>query len=79
MTIPARTDTSTRPGVLAELTRLGAEFPGHWIGTETIPGRGVRYLAHARQHDARPHTVIAADLSELRAALEAGRPQPAQP
>ena len=79
MTIPAPTDTTTRSEALAELTRLRAEFPGHWIGTETIPGRGVRYLARARQHDAQPHTVITPDLSELRAALEAGQPQPTQP
>jgi len=79
MTIPAPTDTTTRPEVLAELTRLRAEFPGHWIGTETVPGRGVRYLAHARQHDAQPHTVITPDLSELCAALEAGQAQPTQP
>ena len=78
MTIPASTDTA-RSEVLAELTRLRAEFPGHWIGTETIPGRGVRYLARARQHDAQPHTVITPDLSELRAALEAGQAQPTQP
>lgn len=74
MTIPTPTDTTTQPEALAELTRLRAEFPGHWIGTETIPGRGVRYLARARQHDAQPHTVITPDLSELRAALAAGQP-----
>jgi hypothetical protein len=79
MTIPTSTDTTARPEVLAELTRLRAEFPGHWIGTETIPGRGIRYLARARQHDIQPHTVITPDLSELRAALEAGQPQPIEP
>jgi hypothetical protein len=79
MTIPAPTDITTRPEALAELTRLRAGFPGHWIGTETIPGRGVRYLARARQHDIQPHTVITPDLAELRAALEAGRARPAQP
>jgi hypothetical protein len=79
MTIPAVTDTTIPPGVLTELTRLRAEFPGHWIGTEIIPGRGGRYVARARQHDVHPHTVITADLPELRAALEAGRPHPAQP
>jgi hypothetical protein len=79
MTLPAPTDTTTRPEALAELTRLRAEFSGHWIGTETIPGRGVRYLARARQHDTQPHTVITPDLSELRTALEAGQAQPTQP
>lgn len=57
----------------AELTNLRAEYPGHWIGRETIVGRGVRYLARACQQDAHPHTVLTPDLSELRAALEAGR------
>ena len=78
MTIPAPAD-STRPESVAELARLRAEFPAHLIGTETIPGRGVRYLARARQHDAHPHTVLTPDLQELRAALEAGQPHPAQP
>lgn len=73
MTIPAPADTMIRPEALAELARLRTEFPTHLIGTETIPGRGVRYLARARQLDAHPHTVITSDLSELRAALEAKR------
>ena len=75
MTIPAPTDTTTSPEALAELARLRAEFPTHLIGTETIPGRGVRYVARARQHEANPHTVLTADLPELRAALKAGQPQ----
>ena len=79
MTIPVPADTLTRPEALAELARLQAEFPTHLIGTEAMPGRGVRYLAHARQHDAHPHTVLTPDLPELRAALEAGRPQRNQP
>jgi hypothetical protein len=56
-----------------ELARLRKEYPRHWIGTETIVGRGARYVARACQHDARPHTVLTSDLSELRTALEAGR------
>lgn len=79
MSIPAPTNASTRAEALAELARLRAEFPTHLIGTETIPGRAVRYLARARQHNAQPHTVLTPDLSELRAALEAGQPQPHQP
>jgi hypothetical protein len=79
MTVPAPTDTTTQPEAVAELARLRAEFPTHLIGTETIPGRGVRYLARARQHDAHPHTVLTPDLRELRAALEAGQSHPAQP
>lgn len=78
MTIPSPTDITTRREDLAELAHLRAEFPGHLIGTETIVGRGVRYLARARQHDAHPHTVLTPDLGELRAALEAGQSQPAQ-
>ena len=56
-----------------ELARLRTEYPGHWIGAETIVGRGVRYVARACQQDAHPHTVITPDLTELRTALEAGR------
>jgi hypothetical protein len=78
MTTPAPTD-STRPEAVAELARLRGEFPTHLIGTETIPGLGVRYLARARQHDANPHTVLTPDLHELREALEGGQPHPAQP
>lgn len=73
MTIPAPADSIVRPEALAELARLRTEFPTHLIGTETIVGRGVRYLARARRLGAHPHTVITSDLSELRAALEAKR------
>jgi hypothetical protein len=79
MTIPAPSDTAIRSEALAELARLCAQFPGHLIGTETIPGRGVRYLARARQHGAQPHTVLTSDLCELRGALEAGQPHTSQP
>ena len=78
MTIPAATDIFTQREAQAELAHLRAEFPGHLIGTETIAGRGVRYLARACQQGAHPHTVLTADLGELRTALEAGQPQPAQ-
>jgi hypothetical protein len=78
VTIPAPTDIFTEREALAELAQLRAEFPGHLIGTETIAGRGVRYLARARQPNAHPHTVLTPDLGELRAALEAEPPQPAQ-
>jgi hypothetical protein len=79
MTIPAPADTLVRPEALAELARLRTEFPTHLIGTETVVGRGVRYVARARQHDARPHTVLTPDLPELRAALEAGQSHPTRP
>jgi hypothetical protein len=55
-----------------EIILLRAEFPGHRIGTETIVDR-IRYVARRQRDGARPHTVITRDLSELRAALEAGR------
>jgi hypothetical protein len=62
-----------------EVTYLRAEFPRHWIGTETIVGRGVRYVARACRSDAHPHTVLTSDLGELRAALEGGRPSGPKP
>jgi hypothetical protein len=55
-----------------EVILLRAQFPGHRIGTETIVDQ-VRYVARRLQDGAHPHTVITRDLSELRAALEAGR------
>jgi hypothetical protein len=55
-----------------EVILLRAEFPGHRIGTETIVDR-IRYVARSQRDGARPHTVITGDLTELRAALEAGR------
>jgi hypothetical protein len=55
-----------------EVILLRAEFPGHRIGTETIVDR-IRYVARSQRDGAHPHTVITRDLSELRAALEAGR------
>jgi hypothetical protein len=56
-----------------ELAVLRAEFPGHRISAESIVDR-IRYIARSRQDGVRPHTVITGDLTELRAALEAGRP-----
>jgi hypothetical protein len=55
-----------------EIILLRAEFPGHRIGTETVVDR-IRYVARRQRDGAHPHTVITGDLSELRAALEAGR------
>ena len=55
-----------------EVVLLRAEFPGHRIGTETIVDR-IRYVARSQRDGTHPHTVITRDLSELRAALEAGR------
>jgi hypothetical protein len=55
-----------------EIILLRAEFPGHRIGTETIVDR-IRYVARRQRDGAHPHTVITRDVSELRAALEAGQ------
>jgi hypothetical protein len=57
----------------SELAALRAEYPGHWIGTESLVDK-VRFVARARRQGVRPHTVVTSDLDELRAALEAGRP-----
>jgi S-adenosyl methyltransferase len=55
------------------LTALRAEFPDHEIWREDDGGQ-IRYIARG-QH---PHTVVTADLGELRAALsDAGAPSPA--
>jgi hypothetical protein len=55
-----------------EIILLRAQFPGHRIGTETVVDR-IRYVARSQWDGAHPHTVITRDLSELRAALEAGQ------
>ncbi len=55
------------------LTVLRAEFPDHEIWREDDGGQ-VRYIARGRH----PHTVVTADLGELRAALsDASAPSPA--
>lgn len=55
-----------------EVILLRTQFPGHRIGTETIVDQ-IRYVARSQRDGTHPHTVITGDLSELRAALEAGR------
>jgi hypothetical protein len=57
--------------VSEELAVLQAEFPAYKIWQERMPGR-VRYVARSRLHDVNPHTVITADVAELRDALEPG-------
>lgn len=51
-----------------DLAVLRAEFPAFRIWAEQMPGR-VRYVARARAGGINPHTVITADLGELREAL----------
>jgi hypothetical protein len=54
-----------------ELDTLREEFPGFSIWPENIVGR-VRYVARRQYLGLRPHTVVTADLGEMRAALSAG-------
>jgi len=57
-----------------ELAVLRADYPGYKIWREVTPGRE-RYIARSRHFGLNPHTVVTADLSELRDALEpAGNP-----
>jgi hypothetical protein len=52
-----------------DLAVLQAEFPAFRIWEEQMPGR-IRYVARSRTDDVNPHTVITADLDELRGALQ---------
>ncbi len=54
---------------VAELAVLREEFPAFRIWREDTPARA-RYVARSRYWGLNPHTVIAADLGELRDALE---------
>jgi hypothetical protein len=51
-----------------ELASLQADFPAYEFWREKSH-RGVRYVACSQRLDQNPHTVITADLGELRAAL----------
>jgi O-methyltransferase involved in polyketide biosynthesis len=57
-----------------QLRALRAEFPAWRIWREDACGR-VRYVARSRRADLNPHTVVTADLGELRKALEVARPE----
>jgi hypothetical protein len=63
-TPPASTDDATLPAVRAE-------FPQFRIWRETTSNR-IRYIARSLHRGVRPHTVVTADLGELRAELRAG-------
>jgi O-methyltransferase involved in polyketide biosynthesis len=56
-----------------QLPLLRAEFPGWRIWREDVCGR-VRYVARSRRPGVNPHTVVTADLGELREALAAAGP-----
>jgi len=56
-----------------DLAVLRAEFPAFRIWEEQMPGR-VRYVACSRRQGVNPHTVITADLDELREALQPALP-----
>src|SRR5215468_10722315 len=51
-----------------DLAVLRAQFPAYKIWQEHTPGR-VRYVARSRHTHVNPHTVITADLAELRDVL----------
>ena len=56
------------------LIELREEFPTYRIWREVFPGR-TRYIARSRHQGLHPHTVVTADVSELREALSpAGQP-----
>jgi S-adenosyl methyltransferase len=57
-----------------QLPALRAEFPGWRIWREDTCGR-VRYIARSRRVGLHPHTVVTADLPELRQALQVARPE----
>ena len=55
-----------------EIARLQASFPEFRIWRESTYS-GPRYIACRVRPGTRPHTLVTADLGELRAALGAGR------
>lgn len=63
---------SQAPPSAPDLASLQAEYPCYRICREEIYGR-VRYTACRTRPDLHPHTVITADLAEMRAALEPSR------
>lgn len=61
-----------------ELARLREEFPAFAIWRE-VTGSRARLVAVRRQRGPGPHTVVTADLAELRAVLADPRQAPARP
>ena len=66
--VPEATETATAAHAL---TALRADFPDHEIWREDDGGQ-IRYIARGRH----PHTVVTADLGELRTALSDASAQP---
>jgi hypothetical protein len=62
------TASQAAKALAAELDRLRADFPEFWIWPEST-GSGVRFVARSQRPGLNPHTVVTADLAELRAAL----------
>jgi S-adenosyl methyltransferase len=56
------------PAADVDLGVLRADAPGYRIWRESFPGR-IRYVARSLQDGQHPHTVVTADLDELREAL----------
>jgi hypothetical protein len=61
----------------ARLDQLRTDFPAFDIARETT-GNRIRYVSRRRHAGVQPHTVVTADLDELRAALSSrpGGPSP---
>jgi hypothetical protein len=62
---------------VTEIEQLQEEFPGFRIWQEAT-GERTRLVAVRRQHGTSPHTVVTADLTELRAVLDSHRHTPAR-
>jgi hypothetical protein len=58
-----------------ELADLQQDFPGYRIWQEPM-GEHIRLVAVRRHPGTGPHTMVTADLAELRAALDSSTPAP---
>lgn len=69
-----RTAAVARAGCRAALEALAAEYPGHRVWTERLPGQDkLRYVARRRPGShASPYLVVTDDFAELLAALRGG-------
>ena len=67
-------DPPARPGELADLQQ---DFPSYRIWREAL-GDHVRLVAVTRQPGVTPHTVVTADVAELRAALAGSALRPGE-
>lgn len=61
-----------------ELAHLQEDFPSFRIWLE-VAGERTRLVAVGRDHGTRPHTVVTADITELRAALTGSQDSAARP